>query len=72
MFDPGSVFASKVRVAVFAKDEAAAVATAAGADIVGGEDLLASIMKGGFVNRKTNYPWQPPLPTRAPAQRSQG
>ncbi|CAM9531644.1 unnamed protein product, partial [Ascophyllum nodosum] len=37
-----------VRVAVFAKGEDAAAATAAGADIVGGEDLLASVMEGNI------------------------
>lgn len=36
----------QVRVAVFAKGDDATAATAAGADLVGGEDLLASIMEG--------------------------
>lgn len=36
----------QVRVAVFAKGEDAAAATAAGADIVGADDLLASVMEG--------------------------
>ena len=38
-----------VRVAVFAKGDAAEAATAAGADIVGAEDLLAQI-QGGFMD----------------------
>eukprot|EP00903_Cladosiphon_okamuranus_P011397 g10740.t1 len=37
-----------VRVAVFAKGEDAAAATAAGADIVGSDDLLASVMEGNI------------------------
>lgn len=36
----------QVRVAVFAKGNDAATAAAAGADIVGGEDLLASVLEG--------------------------
>ena len=36
----------KVRVAVFAKGDAASAAEAAGADIVGAEDLLAQIQGG--------------------------
>lgn len=36
----------QVRVAVFATGEAADKATEAGADIVGAEDLLASVMEG--------------------------
>ena len=40
------VFLFQVRVAVFAKGEAAEAATAAGADIVGAEDLVASVMEG--------------------------
>ncbi|CAM9570995.1 unnamed protein product [Scytosiphon promiscuus] len=39
---------SKVRVAVFAKGEDAAAATAAGADIVGADDLLASVLEGNI------------------------
>ncbi|CAN0177418.1 unnamed protein product, partial [Hapterophycus canaliculatus] len=35
-----------VRVAVFAKGEDAAAATEAGADVVGADDLLASILEG--------------------------
>jgi large subunit ribosomal protein L1 len=37
-----------VRVAVFARNEKAAEATAAGAEIVGAEDLLESIQNGNF------------------------
>lgn len=37
-----------MRVAVFAKDDKAAEATAAGAEIVGAEDLLESIQKGNI------------------------
>ncbi|CAM9333694.1 unnamed protein product [Ectocarpus sp. 6 AP-2014] len=37
-----------VRVAVFAKGDDADAATAAGADIVGAEDLVASVMKGNI------------------------
>ncbi|MEC7576332.1 MAG: 50S ribosomal protein L1, partial [Pseudomonadota bacterium] len=37
-----------VRVAVFARDEKAEEAKAAGADIVGAEDLLESIQKGNM------------------------
>lgn len=40
---------SSVRVAVFARDEKAAAAKAAGADIVGAEDLVESI-KGGTID----------------------
>ncbi|MBN8531920.1 MAG: 50S ribosomal protein L1 [Alphaproteobacteria bacterium] len=39
-----------VRVAVFAKGDKAAQATAAGADIVGAEDLAEQILKGGSLN----------------------
>ena len=39
----------KVRVCVFAKDQAADAATAAGAEIVGAEDLVAQI-QGGFMD----------------------
>ncbi|CAN0433701.1 unnamed protein product, partial [Ectocarpus sp. 12 AP-2014] len=37
-----------VRVAVFAKGDDADAATAAGADVVGAEDLVASVMKGNI------------------------
>lgn len=41
-----TLYVVQVRVAVFAKGDDAAAATAAGADIVGGEDLLASVLEG--------------------------
>lgn len=41
----------QVRVAVFAKGDDAAAATAAGADIVGADDLLASVMEGEHLCR---------------------
>ena len=40
----------KVRVAVFAKGDAADAATAAGAEIVGAEDLVAKIQGEGFLD----------------------
>ena len=40
----------KVRVAVFAKGDAADAAAAAGAEIVGAEDLVAKIQGEGFLN----------------------
>ncbi|MBR1810324.1 MAG: 50S ribosomal protein L1 [Clostridia bacterium] len=40
----------KVRVAVFAKDDAAKAAEAAGADIVGAEDLVAKVQNENFLD----------------------
>ncbi len=40
----------KIRVAVFAKDDNAKAAVAAGAEIVGAEDLLEKIQKEGFMD----------------------
>ena len=44
----------QVRVAVFAKGEAAEAATAAGADVVGAEDLVSSVMEGRCRRRCTS------------------
>ena len=52
-------------MAVFAKGEDAAAATAAGADIVGGEDLLASVMEGDLHSHTTDTINMPKLHTNS-------